>query len=125
MYAHQTLTAVALTHHHSRGRVLGRTTPMRGHLHRLAFHTLEPPNPTYPQAQSMTPSALATARAQRRASDVRRLRAPGALALGALERALANTGASHPQRRCEGRLGDPALGDAVGTCVEKTKARQE
>ena len=59
------------------------------------------------------------------ASDVRRLRAAGALALGALERALANTGASHPQRRCEGRLCDPALGDAVGTCVEKAKARQE
>ena len=31
---------------------------MRGHLRQLAFHTLEPPNPTYPQAQSMTPSAL-------------------------------------------------------------------
>ena len=117
---------MAHTHHHPRGRVLGWTTPLRGHLRRLTFHTFEPPNPTYPQAQSMTPSALATARAQRRgASDVRRLRASGALALGALERALANTGASHPQRRCEGRLCDPALGDAVRTCVEKAKARQE
>ena len=40
---------------------------MWGHRRWLAFHALEPPNPTYPQAKSMTPSALATARAQRRA----------------------------------------------------------
>ena len=45
--------------------------------------------------------------------DVRLLDAlAGALAPGALARALAGTGASHPQRRGEGRLGDPVLGNA-------------
>ena len=31
-----------------------------GDLHRLGFHTPGPPNPTYPQAQSMTSSALSS-----------------------------------------------------------------
>ena len=89
-----------------------------GNLRRLAFHPLEPPNHIYPQAQSALCVAPAP-RAQRvGSSDVRLLQAPGALALGALARVLADTGASHPQRRGEGRLCDPVLGDAVGTYVE-------
>ena len=96
-----------------------RSSPQAGVPH---AGTSEPHIPTGPSIMT-TPNALCVApapRAQRVSGlDVRLLHAlAGALAPGALARALAGTGASHPQRRGEGRLCDPVLGDAVGTYVE-------
>ena len=98
---------------------------MWGHRRWLAFHALEPPNPTYPQAKSMTPSALATARAQRRALQTCDVFVPrGLLPLGLWNVLL-------PTRERVIRKGDvrvvfviPRLAMPWGP-VWKTKARQE